>query len=104
MNVDFQPGSLLDRLNVGLSVVTYYPGDMTRSEWVFANETRARMVGLTREELMSTPPYRRITRAARTVPTAETSPPAVITRLARDVDARDVDARDVDARDGSPAA
>lgn len=53
--------------------------------------------------------YRRIARAAQTVPTAGTVPPDVITRLARDddadgVDAHGVDARDVDARDGSPAA
>ncbi len=62
MNVPLEYGILLDRLNVGISVVTYQPGDPRRSEWVYANETRARMVGLTREELTSTPPYSRITR------------------------------------------
>jgi PAS domain S-box-containing protein len=62
MNIDIPPRDLLDRLNVGLSVVTYHPGDMARCEWVYANETRARMVGISREELMSSLPYRRITR------------------------------------------
>lgn len=62
MKMEFDPLVLLDRLDVGVTAVTYHPGDLARCEWVYVNETRARMVGITREAFMSTPPYRRITR------------------------------------------
>lgn len=53
---------LQDRLSVSLSLVTWHPEDSQRTEWVAVNEARCRLVGMSREELLSRPPMDRLAR------------------------------------------
>lgn len=56
---------LLDRIEVGISILTWRPEDWGLKEWIFVNKARCRMVGFTREELLSKPPLARTTRESR---------------------------------------
>ena len=56
---------LLDRLEVGVSILTWCPDDWARKEWIFINEARCRMVDFTREEVLSKPPIARTSRESR---------------------------------------
>lgn len=56
---------LFDRLEVGISILTWRPEDWGLKEWIFVNEARCRMVGFSREELLSKPPLARTTRESR---------------------------------------
>ena len=61
----WNPADLLDRLQVGVSAVTWHPESPERTEWVYVNETRCRLVGKTREEVLAEPPFARISRETR---------------------------------------
>jgi len=56
---------LFDRLEVGVSILTWRPEDWGLKEWIFVNKARCRMVGFTREEILSKPPLARTTRESR---------------------------------------
>jgi PAS domain S-box-containing protein len=53
---------ILDKLEVGISVTTWHPEDPSQSEWVFVNDTRCRITGHSREELLGQPPVGQLTR------------------------------------------
>lgn len=57
---------LFDRLEVGISILTWHPPeDWNLMEWIFVNKARCRMVGFTREEILAKPPLARTTRESR---------------------------------------
>jgi PAS domain S-box-containing protein len=56
---------LFDRLEVGISILTWRPKDWGLKEWIFVNKARCKMVGFTREELLAKPPLARTTRESR---------------------------------------
>ena len=56
---------LFDRLEVGISILTWCPEDWGLKEWIFVNKARCRMVGFTREELLAKPPLARTTRESK---------------------------------------
>ncbi len=67
MNEPWQSIDLPDLLNVGLSLVLWHPEEPDRSRWIWANKARCRMVGQTREEVLSQPPMARVTRETRSM-------------------------------------
>jgi len=58
-------GHLLNYLEVGISVTTWCPEDSSKIEWIFANDTRCRMTGHSREELFEQSPTGQVTRETR---------------------------------------
>jgi len=55
-------GHLLNNLEVGISVTTWRPEDPPQTEWVFINDTRYRLTGHSREEILGQPPVPQLTR------------------------------------------
>ena len=62
MKVFKSPNNLLDKLEVGISITSWHPEDPPQSEWIFVNETRCRITGHSREEILRNPPVSKLTR------------------------------------------
>jgi PAS domain S-box-containing protein len=60
--IDFQ---LLDHLQVGVSILAWYPEDPLQMKWVYVNEARCRMSGFSREEILAKPAIAQVTRETR---------------------------------------
>jgi len=65
VSTDWNLDKLTNHLNVGLSVMTWHPDDSSLMDWVFVNEALCRMQGMTRAEILSTPPYQQVSREAK---------------------------------------
>ena len=55
-------GELLDRLEIGISMITWSPQSMADSEWLYVNEARCRLTGYSKDELLGMPPISITTR------------------------------------------
>ncbi len=56
---------ILDHLEVGISIASWHPEDLLKAEYIFVNDTRCRMSGQPREELVKNPPVQYFTRETR---------------------------------------
>jgi DNA-binding CsgD family transcriptional regulator len=65
MKIDIKTLDLFDQLNVGVSIVTWRPEDPPQMKWVFVNKKRCSMVGRSKADFMSTPPFDVSTRETR---------------------------------------
>jgi DNA-binding CsgD family transcriptional regulator len=65
VEVTWKPVDLLDHLNVGLSVMTWHPEDLSSAAWIYLNEARCRMVGQSKAEILRTPPFHLLTRESK---------------------------------------
>ncbi len=55
-------GHILNKLEVGISVTTWCPEDPSQTKWFYVNETRCRMTGHSRKELLSPQFFSHLTR------------------------------------------
>ncbi len=56
---------ILDNLEVGVSITTWHPEDPVKAEYIFVNDTRCRISGQSREEIIKHPPIQNFTRETR---------------------------------------
>jgi len=53
---------ILDNLEVGITITSWHPEDPVKAVYIFVNDTRCRMSGQSREEIIKNPPVQKFTR------------------------------------------
>jgi PAS domain S-box-containing protein len=57
--------TLLDHLKVAVSIISWQPESPFKMDWILINDSRCRLTGFTREEILQTQPFGQISRETR---------------------------------------